>query len=118
MGGRILTILTHLAVALLVDHATLWARVRTGDFATLRRLIANRWQLGTGTWLVGGSLAWRRLIGLTVDLGGSGLSTTAFFFLLPLGVFLLLASFPLLADLFELCDKVSHADVRLFDVVR
>lgn len=106
----VLAILAHLAIALLIDHATLLTSIWAGHFTTLCRLIAERGQLGTRPGLVVCGLSSRRLLWLAVNLIGC-LSTVTLLFLFALVVFFLLAGSPFLPNGFEFCDQIMLVPV-------
>ena len=100
---RILAILTHLTIALLVNHARLLlAGIRAWHFTALSRLITNWRQLGPRPGLVVWPLSSLSLVGLAINLTGGSLGAVPLFLPLAFLLFGLLACFPFLADFFEL----------------
>lgn len=113
-GVRVVGRVAHLSVAL-VDHAAAGGTVLAGHLA-VSGLVADRRQLRADTTAVGRRLTGLGWVGRTrsldlVGLGGLGSSTLALLGSLALGLFLLLAGLPLLADLLEFWTTVS-IDVR------
>jgi hypothetical protein len=101
---RIVGRISHLSVVLIHHSTSGRSTILAGDLAVCR-LVSDRWELRTDTTAVGGWLAvgWVRGVGGFDLVGLDSLGGSAFTLLngLTLGLFFLLASFPLLADFLE-----------------